>query len=80
MIQRLDKDAIRDRKDNRALLHQQRRHRLTGRYPQKVQTAEERALPEREHNFRAEISFGEFTYQSCNFWHPPVSLNYKSEP
>ena len=46
------------KKDNRLLLHQKRRHRLTG-YSQKVQAAEERALVGREERFRAEISSGE---------------------
>ena len=44
MIQRLETYAIRDKKDNRLLLHQERRHRLTGRHPQKVQAAEERGF------------------------------------
>ena len=35
MIPRLETDAIRDKKDNRPLLHHKRRHKLTGRYPQK---------------------------------------------
>ena len=54
----LDTDAIRDKKDNRPLLHQKRKHRLMGRYRQKVQAAEERALLEQKARFRAEISFG----------------------
>ena len=35
-----------ERKDNRPLLQQKRRHRLTGRYTQKVQAAKERVLLE----------------------------------
>ena len=80
MIQCLEKDAIRDKKDNRPLLHQKRRHRPTDRYPRKVQAAEGRVFLEQEAGFRAEISSGEkCTNPSCNFWHPPVCLNYKSE-
>ena len=61
MIQRLETDAIRDTKD---VLHQKRRHRLTGRYPQKVQAAEgkvfvEHVFVEQEARFHAEISSGE---------------------
>ena len=55
MIERLETDAIRDKKDNRPLLHEKRRHRLTERNHQKVQVAEERDLQEQE----AEISSGE---------------------
>ena len=44
-IPRLETGAIRDKKDSRPLLHQKRRFRLTGRYPQKVQESEERAPP-----------------------------------
>ena len=58
MILHLETDAIRDKKDNRPLLHQKPRHRLTGGYPQKVQAAEERALLEQEERFRADISSG----------------------
>ena len=56
MIPHLETDARRDKKDNRPLLHQKRRHRLTGRCPQKGPAAEERALLEQEAEFRAEIS------------------------
>ena len=56
MIERLETDArLRDRMDNRPLLHQKRRHRLLGRYPQKVQVAEERAHLEQEAGFSAKI-------------------------
>ena len=40
LIPRLKTDAIRDKKDNRPLLHQKRKHRLAGTNPQKVQAAE----------------------------------------
>ena len=56
MIENVETDAIKDKKDNRPLLHQKRRHGLTGRYPQKVQAGEERALLEKEERFRAEHS------------------------
>ena len=59
MFQRLDTDAIRDKKDNRPLLHQKRRHRLTRRYPQKVHAAEMRTLLEQEERFRADMLLGE---------------------
>ena len=36
MIPNLETEARRDEKDNRPLLHQKRRHKLTERYPQKV--------------------------------------------
>ena len=48
MIENVETDAIKDKEDNRPLLHQKRRHRLTGRYPPKVQAGEERALLENE--------------------------------
>ena len=59
MIQRLESDAIRDEKDNRPLLHQKRRHRLTERNLQKVQVAEEKVFLEKETEFRADVSSGE---------------------
>ena len=59
MIPRLETDAIRDRRDSRPLLHQKRRHGLTGRDPQKVQASEERAFLEQEERFRDEISSGQ---------------------
>ena len=48
----------RQKKDNRLLLHQKRKHRLTERYPQKVQVAEGKVL-EQEAGFRSEITSGE---------------------
>ena len=45
-MEHLETDAIRDKEDHRPLLHKKRRHRLTERYPQQVQAAEERALLE----------------------------------
>ena len=65
----------RDKKDILPLLHRKRRHKLTGRYPQKFrpQTSEtRRKIPCRNFTWR------KCTYPSCNFWHPPVCLNFKS--
>ena len=45
-----------DEKNNRLLLPLKRRHRLTGRNPQKVQASEEKVFLEQEERFRAEIS------------------------
>ena len=45
----------RDQKNNRPLLHLKRRHRLTGKYPPKVQVAEVKALLGREAENRAKI-------------------------
>ena len=59
MIEHLEKDAIRDKKDNRPLLHQKQRHRLTERKLQKVQVSERKVLLEQETKFRADISVGE---------------------
>ena len=80
MIQRLETDAMRDKKDNRLLLHQKRRHRLTERSHQKVHTSEGKVLLEQEAELRAESSsVGKWTNPSCSFWDPPECLNYKSE-
>ena len=80
MIEHLATDAIRNLKDNRPLLHQTRRHRLTERNHLKVQASEEKVLLEKEVELRAELSFGrKCTNPSCNCWHPLVCLNYKSE-
>ena len=51
---------------NRPLLHQKRRHRLTGRNHQKVQASEGTVPLEKEAELRADIS-------------SPVCLSYKSE-
>ena len=40
MNEHLETDAIRDEKDNRSLLHQKRRHRLTERNRLKVEAPE----------------------------------------
>ena len=79
MIPRLETDAIRDKWDNRPLPHQNRRHRLTERNPQKAEEAEERALLEQEAGACAEISEGESVRISFDVWQSPVCLNYKSE-
>ena len=62
----------RDEKDNRPLLHQERRHRLTEKCPHRIQAAEAKVLLEQEVGFRVDISFGrQCTSPSCNFLHPP---------
>ena len=78
MIEHLETDAVRGKNDNRPLLHQKRRHRLTERFPQKVHAAEEKVLLDQEVRFRAEISLQESS-RMRNLSHPPVCLNYKSE-
>ena len=65
MIEPLSTDAVRDKKDNRPLLHQKPRHRLTERYPQKVHAAERRAFLEQEERFRAET----FLWESVRIRH-----------
>ena len=57
MTRHLETEAIRDKKDNRPLLHRKQRHRQTERYPQNVQAAEEQAFLEQEGRFRAEIGY-----------------------
>ena len=52
-------DKVRDKEDNRALLHQMVRHSLTERCAQKVQVAEVKVLLEQEAEFRADTSLGE---------------------
>ena len=80
MIPHLETDARGDKKDSRPLLHQKRRHRLMERYPPKVRAVKERALLEREAEFRAEIPFGE-SVRTCRviIGILSVCLNYKSE-
>ena len=56
MIEHLETDAIRDKKDNRPLLHQKRSHRLTERNHQKVQASEEKVPLEMEAELRPDIS------------------------
>ena len=78
MHQRLETDAIRDKEDNRLLLHWKRRHTLTERYPQKVQAAEGRSILEQEERFRAEIFLGGSVRLRHVILAPPVCLNCKS--
>ena len=77
MILGLETEAIRDNKDNRPLLHQKRRHRLTERYPEKVQAAEEKVLLEQEARFRADISLGKSARTRHVIWGtlPCVSIS-----
>ena len=56
---RLETQAMRDKKDNRPLLHKKRRHRLTERYPEKLQVAEMKSLLEKEAELRVDIFLGE---------------------
>ena len=79
-IQRLDTETIKDKQDNRPVLRQKRRRRPTEKPLNKVQAAEEKVLLEQEGRFRADISFRRrWTGSSCNYWHPPMCLNSKSE-
>ena len=73
----LETDAIRDKKDNRPLLHQKAKAQRDGKIPSKSSGRREectRGRIPRQHVLR-----GKCTNPSCNFWHPPVCLNYKSE-
>ena len=73
-------DAARDKKNKRSLPHQKRGHRLTKSFPPK-------SLGHRGGNpsgTRGRFSCldlfkGKCTNSSCNYWHPPVCINYKSE-
>ena len=72
MIEHLETDAIRGKKDNCPVLHQKQRHRLTGRYPQEV------ALLEKEAELRADISLGESVRTRHVIIGTLPCLNYKS--
>ena len=78
MIEHLETDATRDKKDNRPLLHQKRRHRLTERKRQKGQASEEKFLLEKEAELRAKKSSEESVRIRCVII-GTVCLNYKSE-
>ena len=72
MILHLGTDArIRKEKDNRPLLHQIQRQRLTGKNPSTDQAAEVRALGQEGADSRADKKSSQ--HPSCNYWHPPVS-------
>ena len=79
MIQRVETEAVRDKKDKRPLLHRKRRHILTERYLQKVEATEGEVLLEQEARFRADISSGESVRARNVIIGPPVCLNYKPE-
>ena len=51
MIEHLETDVIKDKKDNRPFLHPKRRHRLTERNLQKVQVSEGKVLLEQGAEF-----------------------------
>ena len=71
--------AIRDKKENSFLLHQKRRHRLTGRYPQESSGSRGESPSGTTGRIPCRNFLGEqCTYPSCKFWHPPVCLNYMS--
>ena len=53
MMEHLETDAIRDKKDNRPSLHRKRRRRLTARNHQLVQASEVKVLLEKEAELRA---------------------------
>ena len=55
----LETDAREDDKNNRLLQRLKRRHRLTGRYPPKVQAVKVKALLGREAEYHAQIFFEE---------------------
>ena len=76
MIWRMETDAIRDKKDNRPLLHHKRRHRLMERYPQKSSGRRgEKVLREQEARFLCRYLLRcKCTSPSCNHWHPPLCL------
>ena len=59
MIEYLETDAIRDKRENRPLLHQKRRHRLTERNHQKVQASVVKVLLEKDAELRVDISMVE---------------------
>ena len=68
---------LREQKDGRPLPHQDRRPRLTVRYPQQIQATESKTLQAKGAKFRAATK--NWQNPSCKLWHPPVFLNYKSE-
>ena len=59
MIEYLETDAIRNTKDTRLFLYQQRRHRLTERNHQHVQVAEEKVLLDKDAELLAYMSLME---------------------
>ena len=78
MILRLETDAIRDKKDNRLLLHQKRR--IDGKIPSKCSGRRGKSLCGTRDKIPCRYFFkGKCTSPSCNYWHTPVCLNCKSE-
>ena len=61
-----------DDKNNRPLLLLKRRHRLTGKYPPKVQVVEEKGLSSRTRGRKTCNGSlrRKCTNPSCNLWHP----------
>ena len=66
-----------DRKHNRPLLLRRRGHRLTEENPRKVLVPEE--WKKRPKTVKKKNLKGKCTDPSCDYWHPPVCRNYKSE-
>ena len=78
MIQRLETDATRDEKDNRRLLHQ-KEDTDWRKEPKCSDRRGETPSGTRDEIRCRYLLGGNCTSLSCNFWHPPVCLNYKSE-
>ena len=79
MIELLETDAIRDKNDNRRLLHQKRRHKLTERNHQKVHVADGKFFWNKKPNSVSTFREGKYNNLSSNYWHPPMCPNYKCE-
>ena len=75
MIEHLLTDAIRDKKDNGPLLHQQPRHRQTERYPRKVPAAEGESFWNKRQDSVAKFPQVEVyvCIRHVMFSHPPAS-------
>ena len=72
--------VVRSKKDDRLLLHQTRRPRLTKGENNLQKQAMKEALQTKGAKFRAVTFFFLKKKKTfCRFWHPPVCHNYKSE-
>ena len=72
--------AVTDKRDNRPLLLQKARTQTDGKNHRKVLVSEEKSFLE----WKAKKTFKKIlrwkcTNPSCDYWHPPVCQNYKSE-
>ena len=74
-MEHLETGAVLDKKDNRLLLRQNRRHRQTER---NLQAQKRKSFKNRGRIACRNFLRRKCTNPSCNLWHPPLCVSHKS--